>query len=150
MTLFLATYINRLDKKGRVSVPAPFRTSLVSEQFNGVVLIPSHQHDALEGFSYNTMQELSARLDHYDLFSDAQDDLATTLFGQARPCHMDDTGRIVLPEGLIKHAGLTDQVAFVGMGRKFQIWSPERLADRQNAAREKIKSQKLTLPRSGG
>lgn len=149
MALFLATYVNKLDRKGRLSIPAPFRTALTSDQFTGVVLTPSHQYPCLEGFSYETMEELSTRLDHYDLFSSDQDDLATALFGQATPCNIDDTGRIVLPESLMTHANLTDKAAFVGLGRKFQIWHPDSLAQRQTQARDTVKSQKLTLPALG-
>jgi MraZ protein len=76
MALFLSTYTNKVDAKGRVSVPAGFRTALQGQEFQGVVLLPSNKFQALEGFSMGMMHELSARIDKFDLFSDAQDDLA--------------------------------------------------------------------------
>lgn len=94
-----------------------------------------------------TMMELAARLDHFDLFSADQDDLATTIFGDSVQCPFDGDGRIILPDPLIKHAGLGDEVAFVGLGRKFQLWSPERLNARRAAAAANIQSKGLTLPR---
>ncbi len=150
MALFLSTYINRVDKKGRVSVPASFRTALAGQTFQGVVLFKSHNHPALEGFGWAAMEEISRRMDHFDLFSDAQDDLATAVFGAAMQLPFDGDGRIILPEQLIEFSGLKDQAAFVGLGTKFQIWDPGALEKRQTEARKSVKDQKLTLPKEGG
>lgn len=150
MTLFLSTYANKVDRKGRVSVPAPFRTALVTQSFPGIVLFRSGAHACLEGFAYATMEELSARLDHYDLFSSAQDDLATTIFAEAVQLPFDPEGRIVIPEHLLKHAGIDEQAMFVGLGRKFQIWSTAAYEKRRDDARRQVKEQNLTLPRMTG
>ncbi len=147
MPLFLSTYINKIDKKGRVSVPAGFRAALAGQSFQGVVLICSHAHSALEGFSFSMMSELSERIDEFDLFSDEQDDLATAIFGEAVPLPFDGEGRVVLPVELMEHAGVVDQAAFVGMGHKFQIWDPEALKSRRDRARENVRSKGLTLPK---
>ena len=154
MTLFLSTYANKVDRKGRVSVPAPFRTALLgqslAQSFPGIVLFRSSTHACLEGFSYATMEELSARLDHYDLFSSAQDDLATTIFAEAVQLPFDPEGRIVIPEHLLKHAGIDDQAMFVGLGRKFQIWNVVSYEKRRDEARQQVKDKGLTLPRITG
>lgn len=150
MTLFLSTYANKVDRKGRVSVPAPFRTALVTQAFPGIVLFRSSTHACLEGFAYATMEELSARLDHYDLFSSAQDDLATTIFAEAVQLPFDPEGRIVIPEHLLKHAGIDEQAMFVGLGRKFQIWNAAAYDRRRDEARKQVKDKGLTLPRITG
>ena len=149
MGLFLSTHINRLDKKGRVSVPSTFRAALAQESFQGVVLFGSHNFDALEGFSYSFMEELGQRLDSFDLFSDSQDDMATTIFGDSVQLPFDGEGRIVLPQSLIAHCGLEDAVAFVGLGKKFQIWKPESFEARKAEARARVKDNKMTLPKGG-
>ena len=69
MALFLSACVNKVDRKGRVSVPAPFRSALSDQSFQGVVLFCSNTHKCLEGFGMSRMEELGARLDHYDLFS---------------------------------------------------------------------------------
>lgn len=157
MALFLAAFVNKVDRKGRVSVPAPFRAALEAQTEEaqtggaaGLVLFRSHSHVCLEGFSMTTMQELSDRLDHFDLFSSEQDDLATAIFGAASPLHIDGDGRIVLPPDLISYAGLEEQAAFVGMGRKFQIWNPQAHQERQEEARQAVQSKGLTLPKGAG
>lgn len=146
MTLFLSTHINKVDKKGRVSVPATFRGALANQSFQGIVVFPSSKHDALEGFSMSTMEELSSRLDNFDIFSDEQDDLAATIFGNATSLNFDENGRIVLPKDLAEQVGITDKAAFVGMGKKFQIWSPEKLEERKAAARSNVAGKKMTIP----
>ena len=123
MALFLSTHENKIDKKGRVSVPASFRSQLSEESFQGVVLFRSNIHDCLEGFAWSYMQEIGKRLDNFDLFSAEQDDLATSIFGTAVQLSMDGDGRVVLPQDLIDFAGLEEKASFIGMGAKFQIWN---------------------------
>tara|TARA_R110001592_G_scaffold27763_25_gene102931 strand:- start:11794 stop:12255 length:462 start_codon:yes stop_codon:yes gene_type:complete len=149
MALFLSTYTNRIDKKGRVSLPAPFRTALGEDINQGIVVFRAHQHPCLEGFDWMKMDEIGDRMDHYDLFSQQQDDLATTIFGESVQLFCDGDGRIVLPADLIEAAGLDEHATFVGLGRKFQIWSPELFAARKAQARSAVLDQKLTIPQTG-
>lgn len=146
MALFLSTHTNKVDAKGRVSVPAGFRATLVGQDFPGVVVIPSNKFPALEGFDMAMIQEISARLDKFDLFSDTQDDLAATIFANATPLSFDDTGRIGLPKELLAHANITDSAVFVGLGNKFQIWEPGAYALRRSEAMQNVQSKKLTIP----
>lgn len=154
MALFLSTYINKIDRKGRVSVPAPFRVALAAEGVDGaaaglgVVLFRATAHLCVEGVAVPLMEEIGARLDHYDLFSAEQDDMALSVFGESVHLPIDAEGRMILPAELIEYAGLGDQAAFVGMGRKFQIWAPEALETRKVAARKSVQDQGLTLPRA--
>ncbi|MCI5060152.1 MAG: division/cell wall cluster transcriptional repressor MraZ [Alphaproteobacteria bacterium] len=147
MPLFLSTYVNKIDKKGRVSVPSSFRSEMAGQSFQGVVLFRSNNHDCLEGFSRSTMQEIGERLDEFDLFSAEQDDLATSVFGEAQQLPMDGEGRIILPTSLIDFAKLEDQACFVGLGAKFHIWNPALYEARREAARENVRAEGLTIPK---
>ncbi|MCB1782445.1 MAG: division/cell wall cluster transcriptional repressor MraZ [Alphaproteobacteria bacterium] len=149
MALFLSTYTNKVDKKGRVSVPASFRAALAEQLVQGIVVFCSHQHDCLEGFDWAKMDEIGDRLDHYDLFSDDQDDLATTVFGESVQLFFDGEGRVVLPADLMEAAGIGESATFVGLGRKFQIWSPDRFEERKNRARAAVRDKGLTVPKGG-
>ncbi len=146
MTLFLSSYTNKVDRKGRVSVPATFRAALVGQVFHGVVLFRSHIHICLEGFAYSRMEEIGARLEHFDLFSAAQDDLATAIFAESVQLPFDGDGRVVLPSDLVGFCDVADQAVFVGMGRKFQIWNPEKFEKRRAHARTSVREGGLTLP----
>lgn len=143
--MFLSTYINKVDKKGRVSVPSLFRQSLAAESFQGVVLFRSYKYAALEGCGVGRMSTLSQSIDNLDLFSDTQDDLAATIFADAQQIAFDGEGRILLPEELLAHAKITDQIAFVGRGPTFQLWSPSLFDKHQKDARSRALQSKATL-----
>lgn len=145
MSLFLSTYVNKLDKKGRVSIPAQFRNTLQTESFMGIILFRSYKFEAIEGCTISRMQRLSDSADQLGVFSDAQDDIASAIFADAHQIPIDSDGRITMPEGLIAHAHIQDSVAFVGRGSTFQIWSPEKFQNLQEQARRRMADQKLTL-----
>lgn len=150
MGLFLSTIINKIDKKGRVSVPASFRLTLGNEGFQGVILFRSYRCQALEGCGLHYMERLSGSVDQLDLFSEAQDDFASTLFADAHQIGFDGEGRILLPESLISFGNLKEQVAFVGRGTTFQIWDPAAFKSHQDQARIRLKSHPKTLRLEGG
>jgi len=149
VALFLATHINKLDKKGRVSVPAAWRAALTSPEFSGVVLTPSHKNPCLDGFGFARMNQLAAAMDDYAFYSDDQAALATTLFGNAQPLNFDADGRISLPEALTAHAKISENIAFIGLGQFFQLWEPGALKAHQSAQRTRVQQQNLTLKLGG-
>lgn len=149
MSHFLGTHQNRLDAKGRVSVPAPFRTSLRAlsdDPVPNIVLRPSHKYACIEAWPVPVFEALAGSLDRLDMFSDEHDDLAAALYADAFPVEADKEGRIVLPELLVVHAGLRDAVMFMGTGRTFQIWEPGAGAQHQAGVRERARERGLTLP----
>lgn len=131
MSLFLSCYENRLDTKGRISVPAAFRSSLNSENFAGVVLFRSFKHNCIEGLSMSRMEKIASASDQMGIFDDELDNLTAMVFADARPLQFDITGRIIIPKELLKHANITDKALFVGRGNSFQIWNPDDFAKTQ-------------------
>jgi MraZ protein len=148
MTQFMGTHQNKLDAKGRVSVPAPFRTALKgSDEANGthLVLRPSHQHACIEAWPAPDFEALAQPLNQLDVFSPEHDDLAATLYADAFSVEADKEGRIVLPDQLVEYAGLSDAVVFMGLGRIFQIWEPAAAERRRAEARIRARERGLTL-----
>jgi MraZ protein len=145
--LFLSTFTNRVDKKGRVSVPSAFRTAIAGTSFQGVVLFRSYKYPALEGCGMDQMESMCAQMDHLPLFSDDRDALTDSIFADAVPLAFDPEGRITLTDELRDHANLSESVAFVGKGRMFQLWSPEAFTIHQAGARARAKTQNLSLRR---
>ena len=140
MSLFLSSYENRLDTKGRISVPATFRASLSSDKFAGVVLYRSFTNNCIEGLSMSRMEQLAAATDKMGVFDGTLDDLSAMLFADARPLQFDVTGRIVIPADLLTHAGITDRAIFVGRGNSFQIWNPDSFRHAQDAALARLRN----------
>lgn len=145
MSLFLSSYENRLDTKGRISVPASFRASVATEAFAGVVLYRSFTHNCIEGLSMSRMEQLAAATDKMGVFDSALDDLSAMLFADARPLAFDVTGRIVIPEDLLKHAGIKDRAIFVGRGTSFQIWNPDEFKKVQDNSLNNLRATRPNL-----
>ena len=153
MALFIGTHQNKLDAKGRVSIPAQFRSVLKKMSHAGegaavapMYLRPSHQHRCIEGWSELDFEALSAPVaEGYNLFSAEHEDFVLALFGDACAMETDKEGRIMLPPNLVAHADLTENVMFIGSRNTFQIWEPEAGARRLAEAREKARAAGLTV-----
>ena len=124
MALFLGRHIHRIDRKGRVSVPAPFRAALSGQLEQGIVAVPSFKLPAVDCYSMEKLEALSQQVDQLPTFSEERDDFAAALFGNAIQLPLDGEGRIVLPEAIIAHARIGESVAFLGGGKTFSIWEP--------------------------
>ena len=110
MSLFLSSYENRLDTKGRISVPASFRASVSNEKFPGVVLYRSFTNDCIEGVSMSRMEQMASATDKMGVFDSELDDLSAMLFADARPLAFDVTGRVIIPSDLsIRKVVITPQ-----------------------------------------
>lgn len=145
MALFIDTFVNRIDKKGRVSVPATFRAALAGQAYHGVVALPHFRYHAVQCAGIDWMQSLVAQMGQVDLFSDAHDDLSATLFSDAKQLAFDGEGRVVLPEVLVAHAALREEAAFVGRGDTFEIWEPAAFAAYKAEARRRALEKGFTL-----
>jgi MraZ protein len=149
VAVFVGTFENKIDRKGRVSVPAPFRTILHTNGHQQFMAFRSFRCRAIEACGPDFMEHLNASMNALDMFSDKQDDLAAVIFGGSQELAFDSTGRIVLPASLSDYAGITDTAAFVGKGPIFQIWEPQALSQHIEEARERARSNGLTLPMQG-
>lgn len=145
MALFLSTYTNKVDKKGRVSVPALFRSALASQHFQGVVAYPSFVYDCIEACGMDRIERLSESIDNLDPFSQERDAFATAILGGSVQLAFDGEGRIMLPELLVETAKLTETAVFVGKGQTFEIWSPKQFEEYAEKARAFAKQHRGAL-----
>jgi len=145
VTVFLGTFENKVDRKGRVSVPSAFRDAIADQSFHGIVGFPSYRHPAIECCGMDLMADLGETMTDHDLFSDDHDDLATTIFADCQQLAFDGQGRVMLPQPFMEHAGIQHDAAFVGKGKLFQIWDPKTLEDHKKGARQRAKERGLTL-----
>ena len=143
--LFLDTVYNKVDAKGRVSLPADYR-SIVKELNSEIVCYRSLTTPCIEGCVEDLLEKLAVEIEtSTDFFSQTQDDLTNLIFGDAKRFTFDSTGRIVLSEKLLKHANITDTAVFVGKGRKFQIWNPENWEAEEARVREQVLKNRPVL-----
>jgi MraZ protein len=142
MDRFVSTFTNKIDAKGRVSIPAPFRAVLERDGYSqgssgGIYCYPSLDAPALDAGGERLAKKIDGLLAGLPDYSDERDELSVALYGDVQVLAIDGDGRIVLPEGLRSHAGLRDQVTFVGLGDKFQMWAPKAFDERRAKARAK-------------
>ena len=145
MNLFLSQFTNNLDKKGRVSLPSLFRSVLPKNNKNEIILYKSFKYNSIEGCNSDRIEEIAKRINTLDIFSDDQDDFATSIFSEITPTNIDKEGRFLIPDNLKKHANLSTQVTFIGQGNFFQIWEPFAAVERQKQSRKRLISNKKTL-----
>ena len=146
-----ASKITDLDAKPRADglfrikhVPASFRSALASQNFQGIIAFRSLTLQAIEGFGMDRMEKLSQQLDRLDLFSEDQQDWASSIFADAQQLAFDSDGRITLHETLREHAQIDSTVAFIGRGPTFQLWNPDHFKTYQEKARERLRERKHT------
>lgn len=146
MALLVGRFVNKIDKKGRVSVPKPFRDALRGSSFAGLYAYPLFKSPAIEACDDAFMARISDSLDDLDMFSDQQDDLAAVIMENAHALPYDPEGRVVLPPELLEHTGITVEALFVGRGRRLQVWEPKAYKTHAGQAFERARSRGDTLP----
>ncbi len=146
MALVIGRYVNKIDGKGRISVPKPFRSAFARQDFNGIYAYPLFKHPAIEVCDEVFMTRISDSLDDLDMFSDDQDDLATVIMNNAEALPFDPEGRVVFSKRLLDHAGIQAEAVFVGRGRRFQVWHPDSFDAQAQHAFERARARSATLP----
>ncbi len=143
MDRFVSTFTNKMDARGRVSIPASFRAVLERDGYaGGIYCYPSLDAPALDAGGERLAQTIDALLRALPEYSDERDELSVALYGDVQILTIDQDGRIVIPEGLRQHASLRGEVTFVGLGDKFQIWEPGQFTDRRAKARAKVQDHR--------
>ena len=143
--MFLSSFENKIDKKGRVSVPATFRSHLSSMGYNGFISYPSFNHSALEGCSQDRIEKLSNTIDSLNPFDEKRDFFATSILSESSNLQFDSEGRISLLPKLLKHAKIKNSILFVGQGKTFQIWEPIIFEKFKANARKKANINRSSL-----
>ena len=142
MDRFVSHYMLRLDAKGRVSVPAPFRAVLARDGFDGLYCHPALDRPALDAGGNALLAEIEALIAGFLPYSEQREQFSLALYGTSETLKIDGEGRVVLTDALKTHAGIADAVAFVGLGHKFQIWEPGRFRAELAEATEKVRAYK--------
>ena len=122
--MFLSSFENKLDKKGRVSVPASYRSYLSNLGYNGVICYPSFNNQSIEAWPQDRIEKISNTIDALNPFEEKKDYFATSILSESINLQFDSEGRISLTPKLLKHAKIKNSMLFVGQGKTFQIWEP--------------------------
>jgi MraZ protein len=145
VALFLSTFTNKVDAKGRVSVPAQFRASLVNDNYSTMVVYESFINQCIEGCDIERIKKISESIDNLEPFSEERDAFATTVLGGSVQLSIDGDGRVILPENLLKTAKIKENAVFVGKGSTFEIWEPKSFAEYLEKAKAEAKLKRNML-----
>ena len=143
--MFLSTYENKLDKKGRVSVPANFRSYLSNLGYNGIICYPSFNNQSIEAWPQDRIEKISNTIDNLNPFEEKRDFFATSILSESTNLQFDSEGRISLTSKLLKHAKIKNSMIFVGQGKTFQIWEPMAFERFKTNARKKANLHRASL-----
>ena len=143
--MFLSTYENRIDKKGRVSVPAPFRSYLSNLGYNGVICYPSFNNQSIEAWPQDRIEKISNSIEALNPFDEKKDFFSTSILSESINLQFDSEGRISLTSKLLKHAKIKNSMLFVGQGKTFQIWEPTNFEKFRVTAKKKSNIHRSSL-----
>ena len=128
--MFLSNFENKIDKKGRVSVPATFRSYLNSLGYNGFISYPSFNYSALEACSQDRIERLSNTIDSLNPFEEKRDYFATSVLSESESLQFDTEGRVSISEKLLGHAKIKYNILlknFKSLSPQLKIWRSEFL-----------------------
>ena len=142
---FRGESLHKVDAKGRVSVPAPFRRVLEEgdpdfsrgSSPNFVIVYGGVRGDCLEGYTISSISKVDKLISKLPRFSKDREMLERFINTQSTYMQLDETGRIVLSHRLKEKIGIGDEAIFAGMGEKFQIWEPKNFEKFKVFARKK-------------
>ena len=145
MNLFVSTFVNKIDKKGRVSLPSIFRSALPKDHKNEIILSKSIRNNVIDGLSVTRVNEIAKRINNLDFFSEDYDDFSTSIFSEIVTTNIDKEGRFSIPENLKIYANIKTEVAFFGQGHFFQIWEPKKGLKNTETSRKRLLEEKKSL-----
>ncbi|SFU02683.1 division/cell wall cluster transcriptional repressor MraZ [Mesorhizobium sp. YR577] len=127
MDRFLSNAVNRIDAKGRVSVPAHFRSVVQKRGYSELYALRALDIPALDVGGLDLLDRYEQRIAQEDPFLQTADDMSFFCHGDGMFLKLDQDGRITVSDFMREHTGISSEVVFVGRGNFFQMWEPERL-----------------------
>lgn len=141
MDRFLGHVTNRIDAKGRVSVPAHFRSIIQQAGHTELYALRSLHFPALDVGGPDFLARYEARLAGEDPFQQAAQDWTFYLHADGMFLKLDQDGRITINDFIREHTGISSEVTFAGAMTHFQMWQPERFEAHRAAVRERLAGQ---------
>ncbi len=142
---FVSHFSNRLDAKGRISIPASFRAVLARDGHEGLYVYPSLEEASVDCGGNALLRGIDDVLARYSPYSQEWEALSIALNGTSEILNIDGEGRVVLTEMIKTTACISSEVTFVGQGHKFQIWEPGRFRAHLEEAKLRLREVRRQL-----
>ena len=135
MNRFLSHATNRIDAKGRVSVPAPFRSVLQERQIQELYGFQDFVFPAISIGGPELLERIERQLGGLDGFSEEAHQMSLLVHGGGVFMKLDSEGRLMVTDFIRSFTGIPTEVTFVGRADYFQLWQPQAFLNAQQAAR---------------
>ena len=136
MDRFLSNATNRIDAKGRVSVPAGFRSVLAQRNIQELYCFQDFVFPAISIGGPDLLERYEKQIAAEDPFSPQANQMSLLIHGGGVFMKLDAEGRLMVSDFIRDFTGITTEVTFVGRSDHFQLWQPRALQEMQAAARE--------------
>ncbi|WP_235890893.1 division/cell wall cluster transcriptional repressor MraZ [Pararhizobium mangrovi] len=136
MNRFLSNATNRIDTKGRVSVPAAFRSVLTRLDVSELYCLQDFVFPAISVGGPELLDRYESQIEALDPFSEEANRLSLLVHGGGVFAKLDAEGRMMVTDFIRSFTGITKEVVFVGRGRYFQLWDPETFEATASKARQ--------------
>jgi MraZ protein len=139
MNRFLSNATNKIDAKGRVSVPASFRAVLSSRATEELYCFQDFIFPAISAGGPDLLERFERQIATLDPFSPEANRMSLVVHGGGVFMKLDQEGRLMVTDFIRQHTGITSEVTFVGRADHFQLWQPQAYEDMQAAARAELR-----------
>ena len=136
MSRFLSSATNRIDSKGRVSVPAAFRSVLAQRNIQELYCFQDFVFPAISVGGPDLLERFERQIAAEDPFSPVANEMSLLIHGGGVFMRLDAEGRLMVTDFIRDFTRISDEVTFVGRADHFQLWQPQAFQAAQMQARE--------------
>ena len=141
-----------LDKKGRLAIPAKYRSHLINNSETKIIITKDPQYPSLKVYPESQWHEISNKLESLQGLDPIVRNLQWTILGNASVLEFDPSKRmlVLIASDLRKYADISDQkqISLIGMGNKFEIWNINNWEMRQTGGSLSTEILDVVLPDS--
>ncbi|MDH6201503.1 MraZ protein [Rhizobium leguminosarum] len=135
MNRFLSNATNRIDAKGRVSVPSVFRSVLAQRNVQELYCFQDFVFPAISVGGPDLLERFERQIAAEDPFSPDANEMSLLIHGGGVFMKLDAEGRLMVTDFIRDFTSISDEVTFVGRADHFQLWQPQAFLAAQAQAR---------------
>ncbi|MBX3182249.1 MAG: division/cell wall cluster transcriptional repressor MraZ [Polyangiaceae bacterium] len=123
--MFRGQFVQKIDLKGRVSMPARFRETLASTGDARFILTPAPFDPCLHVFGLRAWEEIERKISELPSHDRHVVRFRRQYVSAAVECETDRVGRVLIPPHLRERARLERDLLWAGMGKNVELWSKD-------------------------
>ena len=119
--MIIGEYKSKVGDKKRVSLPKKFRDELGEE-----IILTRGYEDTLILVNKGMWEKIAKEVIGGSFINKNIRDTSRFLIGGATQLSIDMQGRFIIPDSLFEHAGLTDEIVFIGLINWIEVWDKDK------------------------